>query len=346
MEPVSIFAIISLVMSVVMTAGEVAAQAHANKENKENQQQLLNQQQQFATESAAEANRVSEEQYMTLYSPIARVRQIKEAGLSPGLIYGGTGVGGSGGTTAQAATPSPTSATINPLLQSGQMNNVMNALKTLTEAKNTAEDTKNKVQTRTMVKAEIDKIYMDIKETEANTKKIQEETKTEVITQNFQILQNKLAELDVKFQNETFEKRVQTIEEEYNLIKENIKKTGKEIDVMDIEYKWKPKLYENTIKLNSAQIELLGQQKLVAIAQEALTYLQTASEEARQQLMREQSNETAEKAYQINVTTKQLEEQLKEIQNFGYSATNSDTWIGVLLGTLKKASTLLGNKIK
>ena len=176
MEPLSIISLISLVFSVIATGAEMAITEHQNNQNIQLQQDTLHQQQEYATQAAERANDTTAEQYNMLYSPAARRRQLDDANLSVGLMYGGSGSFGQGSTAAQAATPATSLPYINPLLQPGQMGNVMNALKTITEAENTQKDTQKKDK-------EIDEIKATVAEKEANVKLIEEKAHTEVLTQ-------------------------------------------------------------------------------------------------------------------------------------------------------------------
>ena len=148
MEPLSIISLISLVFSIIATGAEMAITEHQNNQNIQLQQDTLHQQQEYATQAAERANDTTAEQYNMLYSPAARRRQLNDANLSVGLMYGGSGSFGQGSTAAQAATPATSLPYINPLLQPGQMGNVMNALKTITEAENTQKDTQKFQSTR------------------------------------------------------------------------------------------------------------------------------------------------------------------------------------------------------
>ena len=113
----TIFAIIMGVMAAVAGIGGIISQSQTNKKNAELNEANREDQQSFSQIEAEKANERTESLYGKLYSPSAKVTQMRNAGLSPGLIYGMGGVGGTSSTQgAQASTPSNAAPVMNPII--------------------------------------------------------------------------------------------------------------------------------------------------------------------------------------------------------------------------------------
>ena len=155
MSTSAIFAIIMLVISAASAAinmnqvnaanqANINATKDINTQNLEQQTETLEQQQQFSREAAAQSDAYTRGLFRDLYSPQARVQQLREAGLSVRLMYGQGGMGGTSSTSgAQATTPSATTATaIAPLINPAVLNieNMLNSVSLLNESKKTETD--------------------------------------------------------------------------------------------------------------------------------------------------------------------------------------------------------------
>lgn len=188
-------------------------------------------------------------QYLDFYSPKAQLRQLKEAGLSPSVMYNGTGAGGAtapqgGGAGGIQAPYYPTTA-----IEMAQMENIMaQTNKTKAETSNVEADTKNKGQQYVLLGAQINNTLKDTEYKEVGIKalelsndlqaltlqienwKLAEGITYEIIESEARKLYNesllseeqwKLAENNRKLAEETFETNVKMISQSYaNLIQD------------------------------------------------------------------------------------------------------------------------------
>lgn len=120
------------------------SQYEANEQNWENTIALNNIQYQQQQQLMRAQNQATRELYADLYSPAAKRKQLEDAGLSVGLMYGGGGMGGSvstsgaGGNAPHTATPAVQPLTSQLGLQLAEIRK-LNA-----ETENTKQDTENK----------------------------------------------------------------------------------------------------------------------------------------------------------------------------------------------------------
>lgn len=312
------FGIIMLVLSAAMTAIGTGLnyyyQDKTNKEQMDFAREQQTQQQQFEQMAAKTANDRSLDMFYQTQSPHAKMEMIKNAGLSPGLIYGGgAATQGSAAAAAKASSNAIPMPNIQTPFNGDYLNNLSNIMNNMadsdTERKRTEEDTKK-------IQKEVEALDAKIKETEANTKKIEEEAKTEVVTRNYTELQSKLAEKDLEFQNATFDDRVNIITEQLNEIRKNIEKTGKEIEMLDIEKEWKPKLYRSTLQLNNAQIQKIAKEKLLIMAQ-------TTKAKAEKLLIDEQKAKTEQEKHNLQSERKKTE---REVEKLEYVLDDYELW--------------------
>ena len=165
----TIFAIIIGVMAAISGIGSIISQSQTNKLNKELNEENREDQQSFSVEQAQKANAATESLYGKLYSPSAKVAQMKNAGLSPGLIYGMGGAGGQSSTQgAQASTPSNAAPVMNPIVDKNIMGTLLNAMGNIADIKNKESGTDVNKANKNKIDAEIGLI--------------EEQTKTQVIS--------------------------------------------------------------------------------------------------------------------------------------------------------------------
>ena len=156
-----------------------------------------------ADRAAAEADQRTRQLYNDLYSPAARVKQLKEAGLSVGLMYGQGGMGGSAAAGAQAQTPSqiPMQAPhVEPDYDALNLISMAldNALK-MAQKRNIDADTENKNANLPLIKQTIE-----------NLKKTNEEIDTN-IQLNISTIEKQTAEKALILQQEGKEKEAQQL---------------------------------------------------------------------------------------------------------------------------------------
>ena len=132
------FSIAMLVMSAVAGIASIVSTAVANHKNIKLAEETREDQQDFAAEQAQLSHERTQELYWKLYSPESKVNQLKSAGLSPGLMYGMGGTGGSSSTSgAQAAMPNTAAPYVNPVVDSQMMNSLLNSMNKVAEQKKT-----------------------------------------------------------------------------------------------------------------------------------------------------------------------------------------------------------------
>ena len=318
----AIAGIIGLIVSHGENATTNAQNAELARENREDAQA-------YNTQAANVANQRTINNYQQLYSPAAQVNQLKAAGLNPSLFYGKGGTGGTGQATAMAAPANMPAPVMQPTINSNWMTDIINSLQDT--IKTDTERGKGKSETE-LNYSKIDEINSKIKETEASTKKIEEETKTEIVTRNFTETQNELAKLDLNYQNATFKERCEIVLKELDLLKENIRKTGKEIDQLDVEIKFKPKLYQNTIDLNNATISKIGVEKVKILAETYLNIAQTELAKAQTTKTKEEVNKLATEIEQLKIIT-------HEYERNGYGPTEASNLIEYILKRIDRMDT-------
>ena len=142
------------ILGIIGAAGGLFSNYAANETNREIAQQTnaanrqINQSQiDYMREEADKADARTRALYNDLYSPKAKLQQLIEAGLSPGLIYGMGGAGGTSSTSgAQAGTATMLPAqgySINPIMNAEIANLIANSQKIAAETRNIEANTEN-----------------------------------------------------------------------------------------------------------------------------------------------------------------------------------------------------------
>ena len=243
-------------------------QQDINNQNIQNQQQTLQQQQEFSRMAAAQSDAYTRGLYNDLYSPQAKVRQLKQAGLSVGLMYGQGGTGGTSSTSgAQAATPSigpavSQAARMNAPLINPVLMNTTDLLKSL------GEITANK------------KTEKEIEVLDKQINKIEAETNTEILSQAGIELDNQNKELDRKLKEGTLENSFKMLEEQLNQIKANNEKTREEIEGLKIDNENKQDMYDLSKKQAAQSIAESISRVALNNADRILTESKTLTEES------------------------------------------------------------------
>lgn len=261
-------------------------QQSINEQNIQHQQETLEEQQKFSREAAAQSDAYTRGLFNDLYSPQARVKQLKQAGLSVGLMYGTGGTGGSSSTSgAQAATPSIQPAIAQaprmnaPLINPGLTNitDLINSLGNITSNKKTEK--------------EIEHLDVQIKNIEAET------NSTILSTQGTQ-LDNELKELEIKLKEGNLENNFRILDEQINQIKTMIEKSQEEIEGLKIDNANKQEMYDLAKKQAGQAIAESISKVALNNADRILTQSKTITEEkvreeieAKCNLLKEQTNE-------------------------------------------------------
>ena len=97
--------VIDGVLGLVGTGIQAGVQVQENKKNRAQEREMLGLQQGYNEQAANRADERTRALYNDLYSPQAKVQQLKNAGLSVGLMYGTGGAGGTTSTSGAQATP-------------------------------------------------------------------------------------------------------------------------------------------------------------------------------------------------------------------------------------------------
>ena len=122
----------------------------------------------YGEKAANESDRRTRELYTDLYSPAAKVKQLKEAGLSTGLMYGNGGASGTSSTSGAMGTGSgnPQAARVDmgQALQLGLLKAQSDNLKADTELKE--QDTLKKQKETVKLGEEINQVKTEITKTE------------------------------------------------------------------------------------------------------------------------------------------------------------------------------------
>lgn len=347
-------AIISAMAIVIGAIISSNAQERANEQNIAAATNNQIEQEEFAKESAEEANRDTENMYNNLYSPAAVINQQRNAGLSISYLYG-KGGGGSGGTSAaQAAQPTQQAPYINPILAmssigelAGVPNQLMNAKKTSKETKEIDANIENIKANTEKAKAEIPEINQRIEQSKKEIEEIESRINLNVVTQTQKKLENQILELDRKYQESTLKDRAEILKQQLNLMDYQEQELEERIRGEKIEN-------DNKKKLINANLALMEAQREKLIAEKVLAYAQEVTEAAKQKLMDEQGkltktqrDEIEHKIKEIDQNTEKLrnETESKRIENsankWSYGMHHTNGFIGVLLGTLKDFSTAL-----
>lgn len=242
------FSIAMIVMSAIAGIGSIISTAVANHKNIKLAEETREDQQDFAAEQATISHERTQELYWKLYSPESKVKQLKSAGLSPGLMYGMGGTGGSSSTPgAQAAMPNTAAPYVNPIVDSQMMSTLLSSMNSVAEQKKTKAETES-------TWAGIDKIEADIEKTKTEIGLIEEQTNTQVITQQQMKLENDLLEIDKKWKDANYEQSIELTKQQKDTLKASMDKTLKEIDLLKIDEKNKQALIDAELKIMAQNI--------------------------------------------------------------------------------------------
>ena len=266
-----LISIISLIMSAAGMGISGVMQQQANDQNIALAQEMNKSQQDFSRESAERANEMTRQNYFELYSPQAKVRQFKEAGLNPALMYSMGGTTGSGQAAAQAAQPAATVPYVNPLVSGNAMDSVTNAIsaalqnsKTKTEEENIKKDTEKK-------DAEIKKLQSDVDVNGEEIKKIAAETNLANIATMNASFDGVIKQLDIELKRETNKTQIEIMSESLRKLREETNKIIEETRGAKIDNDNKQKLIDASLRKMAAETSLLWKQNGLVDAETALT---------------------------------------------------------------------------
>ena len=269
-------------------------QQSINNQNIQHQQLTLEDQQEFSRQAAAQSDAYTRGLYNDLYSPQARVKQLKQAGLSVGLMYGQGGTGGTTSTSgAQAATPSiqPAMAqaprmnapVINPALM-----NVTDLLKALADLPANIK-TEKEIEVMDKQKNLIDK----------QISQIEAETNTTILSQTGIELDNQIKELDIKLKTGSLDNNIKMLDEQVKQIKTINEKTVEEIKGLKIDNDNKQAMYDLAKKQAAQSIAESISKVALNNAEKILTNAKTITEEKVREEIEERCNLLKKQALEI-----------------------------------------------
>ena len=151
---------------------------------------------------------------------------------------------------------------------------------------------------------------------DAEIKLIEEQTKTQVISQNGIELDNKLKEIDLQYKGETMQNNIDKLKAETEAIEGNYQKTLKEIEALQIDVDNKQKLYDVQLKKTAQDIIESQSRVTLQAAQTALTKTQNDKEKEEILKIIEETKKISKEAERlgIEVSKEQIELAFKEQQ--------------------------------
>lgn len=262
-----IFGIVAALVGGAINMGGTALQ---NKFNKENIKETAELNYMYNEMSAEEAQRREEELYNSLYSPGAKMKQIQDAGLSPGLFYSGGAAAGTGGVNApkgagasgQHALPvnAPELFDINGAMNAAKIKSEIDLNKAQARKLNTDADYTSGVQT--------DLANATITQLGAQTKNLEAKTIGEKLDNSYKEVRNFIQDMTSQTQIEQMYYKTENIRTETKHLESLIERVEQDkefynsaypkmIEKIDLENR---NIYADTL-LKGSQIELNEAQK-------------------------------------------------------------------------------------
>ena len=274
-------------------------QQSINDQNIQNQQLTLKEQQEFSRQAAAQSDAYTRGLYNDLYSPQAKVRQLKQAGLSVGLMYGQGGTGGTSSTAgAQAAIPS-----IQPAMaQAPRMNApVINpALMNMTDLLKALGDITGNIKTE-----------KEIEVMDAQIKKIEAETNSTLLSSQGTELDNQLKEFEIKIKEATIETQIGLLEQELDNLKTNQIKTKEEIENLKVDRDVKERMLNISEEQNKYQIAKMVSETAKNYAEKALTESKTITDQELRNKIEAETKNILRQTEELNIRIEKAEIDIK-----------------------------------
>lgn len=270
MEP---FEIISLIIGII----GMVSQGIANQQNIQNAEENREDTQIFNAEQAELAHQREIDKYHTLYAPEARVEQLHKAGLSPGLIYSGTGISGTSTTGAQANASAAAIPTINPI---ADIQGLMQALtgaeqaaKTKEEVERTTEETNNLKQVNENLKEELKNLAQERVESQQRIDNMAQQLKNSKLQETTLQLQNDMLRIDKDIAAATKDDKEQAIRDGANLLSQSLEKGMHEIEILEADAATEKELRQAVINNYKASMKELGARAALEAQQEVESYV-------------------------------------------------------------------------
>lgn len=289
--------IISLIISALAVAGSVTSTVLANKTNKTINEETREDQQQFARENAVTANKETRELYSGLYSPAAKAKQLREAGLSVGLMYGQGGAGGTSSTSGvQAVSPSVAAPVINPAFGQTNLSELLQALKTPSEIEQNESQTNLNEKLEEKAESEIEVNEKKVDEILANIRKTNAEADTEQVRKELVSYQTAIEEFKSKLNEETYEEQKETIIDSWKLLRSKLKEQLNLTEISRINKEWAEEIKEAEYNVLKATVVKLWAERGELMTRAALNTQKTAESK---QAVRKMQAEINQKIFEL-----------------------------------------------
>nr|QJB21220.1 MAG: DNA pilot protein [Microvirus sp.] len=246
-------ALIGGTLGLIGTGIQAGVQKEENAKNREHELEMLGMQQGYNVRSAEKADERTRALYNDLYSPQAKVQQLKNAGLSVGLMYGTGGAGGTSSTSgAQAAPASQQAQSQKSPLENANLGLLLSQI-----AVNTAQAKKLEADANKTKGVDTDALQQSIEESKNRVNKLVTEVENIKLENKNKELQNNFDEVRNEIQSKTKNFEIDYIKEKWVNIMEQTKKFASEITGLNIENGMKQSLLNaqlENVKANTANI--------------------------------------------------------------------------------------------
>lgn len=226
------------------------ANERINQANMQHDLYMLLRQQDFANEQAEKADARTRALYNDLQSPEAIRRQLEQAGLSVGMMYGQGGVGGHMSSGAQAASPMPlnhASIPMGSILDAQTANMIANTLKTEAETKKTNAEAKKaeseipkNEKTALLLDEQINKTRAEVQTEMAKLNQIIAETNVSKATESeikartaYQETLNEIANIDLSTRDAINHATLEQLETNIQKLHQESAKLGLDIEIVE-----------------------------------------------------------------------------------------------------------------
>lgn len=325
-----------------LNLGLMDKQQEINRQNMEHQYR-------YGEKSANNADRRQRKQYFDLYSPEAKINQLKAAGLSPGLMYGqqggvgggGAATGAQGGGTGLPGTSAPYGNYLD-ITQATLAAAQAEALKAQANKDNADAETTRGDNSRGA--AEIKGLVKKVDEIDANIKKLQGETKNQeaqaALAENQSLLiqaKTTAQTLANQWTEENWETNAMLLRQQVTLMNENIKIAQEEGRIKKTEADYAKDEHETLLKLTAVDLLLKQQEFGINRYQAGLLIKQIQETAAR-------IEKTKSETINEDELYERFKEQLEQESEIARKNRNSQTWNNILhtLGTIVTTAAFFG----
>lgn len=333
---------INSAMNFGLNLGLMDKQQEMNRQN-------LKHQYQYGEKSANNADLRQRKQYFDLYSPEAKVNQLKAAGLSPGLMYGQQGgVGGGGAATGAQGGGTGLPGTSVPygnyfdITQATLAAAQAEALKAQANKDNADAETTRGDNNRGV--AEIKGLEKNIEGIDANIKKMKSETKNQeaqaALAENESLLiqaKTTAETLANQWTEENWETNAMLLRQQVTLMNENINIAQNEGRIKKTEADYAKDEHEAMLRLTAIDLMVKKQELGINRYQAGLLVKQIQETAAR-------IEKTKSETINEDELYDRFKEQLEQESDIARKNRNNQTWNNILhtLGTIVTTAAFFG----